>query len=135
MFWNPDPPTYSAYVAATKTTMRPLLDAYAVQFQQRYRLGITRRTTLQPKLPAAARRVFDAFLDDANKTVLHPLDWERFYFFIRHCSARRVRCRPGDLQRLLIRAGFGEDQSHRLCSIYEHGRRLLKPVWRRNPDW
>jgi len=133
--WHPDPPTYEAYVAAAKSVMRPLLGMYARQYGEPYRLGIGRRRRTGRRLPPSAQSVFESFVSEANKTVLHTLDWEQFYVLIRHFSQHRVHCNPDHLKRLLLSVGFREGYADELAGIYLHGRWLLKAFSRRSPDW
>lgn len=133
--WRPDPPTYEVYLTAAKEVLQPLLRKYSQGYPEQYRLGIPQRQSLEPSLPPGARAKFDCFVNSANKSILHPLDWQRFYFFIGHCHATRVHCNPSELRRLLVHAGFSEEYAEKLAEVYDHGRRLLKPGWPSRPDW
>jgi hypothetical protein len=132
--WRPDPPTYEIYIAAAKEVLQPLLRILTGVSQQ-YRLGIPQRQSLEPNLPPGARAKFNSFVNLANKSILHPLDWQRFYFFIGHCHATWVHCDPSELRCLLVHAGFSEESAKKLAEVYDHGRRLLKRGWPSRPDW
>jgi hypothetical protein len=72
-------------------------------------------------LPPTIQKLFDAFTHLANKTVLHPLDWERFYGFVRACHYHS--CRPHEtdlLLRLLCNKGFAEEKAEYLVSVFGH---------------
>ncbi len=77
------------------------------------------------ELPPATRKLFVQFVNCANRRVLHPLDWRRFYAFVRFCHSRRVRLYDSELKHLLIRAEFPPLVADRLALVYEHGRKLL----------
>lgn len=77
------------------------------------------------ELPPATRAIFLQFANCANRRALHPLDWKRFYRFIRFCHAKRVKLQSWTLRELLIRAHFPDHLSAHLANIYEHSRELL----------
>ena len=77
------------------------------------------------ELPPVTRRLFVQFVNCANRRALHPLDWRRFYAFVRFCHARRIRLHDSQLKHLLIRAEFPPLVADRLVLIYAHGRELL----------
>jgi len=133
--WKPDPPTYASYVRAAKEVLQPLLRAYQKRHGQLYRLGIPLRRSLKRRLPTGARTVLGSFTSLANKTTLHPLDWQRFYSFIYYCHVHRVSCGCDDLRQLLVGAGFREEKADHLANIYYHGRGLLKPEWPGHRAW
>jgi hypothetical protein len=135
--WNPDPPTYEAYVQAARAIFDPLLRDYNRQHGARVRMCIQSRAQLEPKLPAGAQKLFTSFAGCANKGSLHPLDWQRFYEFIRHCyrcslNRRSRRITEDDVQRLLVAAGFTEGYAKYIADVFQHGMQLLRPsgVWR-----
>lgn len=78
-----------------------------------------------PELPPATCKLFVQFINCANRSVLHPLDWRRFYRFIRFCHSRRVKLSRDCLRDLLIRGHFSKQKAADLAEIYLHGRRLL----------
>ena len=78
-----------------------------------------------PELPPATRRIFLQFVNCANRKVLHPLDWRRFYRFVRFCHAKRVKLTSHTLCRLLVRGHFAESKAEYLADVYERCRELL----------
>lgn len=78
-----------------------------------------------PELPPVARKHFAQFINCANRSSMHPLDWKRFYRFVRFCHAKRVRLESGSLRILLVRGHFSETKAAHLANIYEHGRAML----------
>ena len=78
------------------------------------------------ELPKMTKYFFNQFVNNANKQLLHPLDWKRFYIFIQATHEGNTKLLPGELERLLIHNGFPEDNASSLSSIYYHGRRLLE---------
>jgi hypothetical protein len=84
------------------------------------------------KLPKRTQYFFDTFVEAANKTVLHPLDWKRFYHFIYVAYAGRVRLSEDLLREMLRSRGFSQQDAEHLANIYHHGRRILKSRLRLN---
>ena len=124
--WNPDPPTYEAYVQTAEQLVRPLLQEYNRQFKSRRRLSIQSKTAVEPRLPPSVSPLFETFVQCANTQMLHPNDWDRFYQFVKACHKRNVRLNETDLARLLNREGFDEDYARRIASVYDHGRGILR---------
>ena len=63
--------------------------------------------------------------------MLHPLDWQRFYTFIRTADRVRLRLHEEDIAYLLVREGFDEEYARSIANIYEHGRGILG--WPQDP--
>lgn len=82
------------------------------------------------RLPVCTKYFFDQFIHAANKQVLHPLDWKRFYDLIYVAHKWRTKLSEGQLMKLLEDAGFDSEMANELANVYEHGRSLLK----RKPD-
>ena len=78
------------------------------------------------KLSSKVQTVFDEFISQANKSSLHPLDWNRFYSFI--CASYRFRSKlPGfEIKELLLKEGFPQDVASDLSSVYDHGRAIIR---------
>lgn len=70
-----------------------------------------------PKLPPRSAELFQAFVDRAGREYLHPLDWRRFYQFVRES---RVSIAGEALHELLLRAGFSGPTACRLSELYTH---------------
>ena len=77
------------------------------------------------KFPKRTKYFLDQFMNAANKQNLHPLDWERYYMFIKAAHAGHANIMGGDLIKTLVLNGFLEDDAEYLTSIYSHGRKLL----------
>jgi len=77
-------------------------------------------------LPKRTKDFFDRFINEANKQVLHPCDWERFYVFIQAAHEGRTKLSQGELENLLSANGFQPNMAERLSYVYYHGRRLLR---------
>ncbi|KXS51984.1 MAG: hypothetical protein AWU57_3627, partial [Marinobacter sp. T13-3] len=107
--WNPqDPPTYETYVKEAKALIGPLLSEYNRIAGTRYRLTVPAKEKLEPKLPPQSHKLFKRFTNLANKTALHPLDWKRFYEFVRNSRMRKPLAEE-DMARLLSKEGFPEE--------------------------
>jgi len=128
--WQPDPPTYRAYVAAAREIFKPLLHQYNRKFHSNRKLQVQSQAATEPHLPTVASQVFDRFVDRANKSALRNRDWQRFYHFIWHCAAHNINLSRDDVHRLLVSAGFTIEHAANLADISEHGRQLLKRGWK-----
>jgi hypothetical protein len=124
--WNPDPPTYETYVEAARLLFEPIIRAYNKEHNSRRRLNIQAKADKEPTLPPETKKQFKAFVICANKSGLHPNDWERFYRFIRFCHARHVKLSKGTLRYLLGKAGFNNEKAEHLAEVYYHGRKILE---------
>lgn len=124
--WNPEPPTYKTYVDSAKEIIAPLLKSYNSVFKTQHKLSIQSVKNLKPKLPPRASLRFYEFITMANKQMLHPLDWKRFYYFIYACSPKNVKTSQDDVMELLLLSGFSDDDSNHLASIFGHGVSILR---------
>jgi hypothetical protein len=124
--WLPEPPTYKTYVEAANEVIKPLLQSYNLTFGTKYRLTIESQKSLEPKLPPRANQRFKEFVTLANKQILHPYDWERFYYFIYACSSRNVKVIQEDVEELLLSSGFSEQNSEEIANVFWHGVSLLR---------
>ncbi len=128
--WQPDPPTYRAYVTAARDIFKPLLHQYNRKYNTIRKLQVPSQAATEPHLPTVASQVFDRFVDRANKSALRNRDWQRFYHFIWHCAAHNVHLSRDDVHRLLVSAGFTIEHAADLADIFEHGRALHKQGWK-----
>lgn len=118
--WKPnDPPNYATYAQAARKIFRPLLHAYNAKTGRRKRLYIAPAEKLQPKLTRKCQWLFDRFVSCANKQMLHPLDWNRFYEFAA-AFTRRDRMSGEDVTLLLEKEGFSQEQAEKLGSLFHH---------------
>jgi len=62
-------------------------------------------------------RLFERFSVLANTRSLHPLDWERFYLFVRNS---RREAPEGIIRLLLIKGGFSLEKAQMLSELYHH---------------
>lgn len=70
----------------------PLLRQYNSRFGTRYRIDISTREHLEPKLPARCAEMFKRFTVLANKSGLYPLDWQRFNQLVSQCRVKSRLC-------------------------------------------
>lgn len=117
--------TYDGYVAIVRGAVGPVLRAWNRRNGCRLLLSVQPRAALEPRLPPAAAAHFDRFVACANTAVLHPLDWRRFYAFVRHAHAVRLDLDAEELARLLVRAGFDGAHAGEIAAAYTHGRGVL----------
>jgi len=70
---------------------------------------------------------FQQFANAANKDILHPLDWQRFFDFIIHVH-RTVQppVQEGELRDALTALRFPARNVDHLVSVYTHGVDLLR---------
>lgn len=102
-----------------------MIHSYDKKNRAMARSNVDPKGDLTPKLTPKAKKHFDFFVSQANKTSLHPADWQLFYGFIRLCHGQRSRMREGDIVHLLASSGFDEQHAKHIASIYDHGRRIL----------
>ena len=112
-------PSFETYASEAKALIGPLLSAFNREAGTRYRMVITSKESLEPKLPTQSERLFKRFATLANRSSLHPSDWGRFYQFV---SNIRMRKPPSDddISRLLINEGFAERHAQRIAEVYGH---------------
>ena len=73
-----------------------------------------------PQLPLVTQQLFDAFWNLTN-IPLHPLDWQRFYCFVRACHYRRQKkLLNGGFFRLLLSREVSEERAKYLDDIFRH---------------
>ncbi len=118
--WNPDPPTYDAYVAAARRLFLPIIAEYNRRHGTRHRMRIQSKDDLQPKLTPAAKKAFDHFVARANKSALHPQDWEDFYYFVYVCRKTRLALSLDEVRWFCRRAGFPSEYSQVLSVAFHH---------------
>jgi len=78
------------------------------------------------ELPPKAAELLACFLTISDGSMIHTNDSTRFYEFIRHCHAKRVRLTEETFNSILFRVGCPSKVSNKLAGIYGHGRNLLK---------
>jgi len=78
------------------------------------------------ELPPVAAQLLTGFLTISDGSLTHPNDSKRFYEFIRHCHAKRVRLSEEKLNSLLVNIGCSRRQAKEISGVYGHGRNLLK---------
>ncbi|WPE22665.1 hypothetical protein [Shinella zoogloeoides] len=114
--WQTDHPTRNEYIAFCKEVFGPLLRAYNKAFGTHYRMRVS-RPRADYQLPPQSKRLFERFSILANTRTLHPLDWERFYLFVRNS---RKELPEGALRPLLIQKGFSSEMAQMLSELYYH---------------
>lgn len=126
--WNPDDsPSYEIYCAEAKALIGPLLLTYNREALTRHRMIIAAKKRIEPKLSAHSAKLFRRFTSLANKSGLHPLDWRRFYIFVRS-SRTRNGLLDEDMARLLIKQGFSEQYASHIAEVYGHLRKFKSLV-------
>lgn len=126
--WSPDDfLTYETYRTEAKALIAPLLRTYNREGGTRYRMYIPTREKLEPKLPPRCAKLFKRFAHLANKSALHPLDWRRFYEFVRDCRSRAPYSEE-EMARLLIKEGFSETYATYIGEIYVHLRNFKRLI-------
>jgi hypothetical protein len=122
--WSPDDsPSYEVYCAVAKALIGPLLSIYNREALTRHRMVIAAKKRIEPKLPPHSAQLFRRFTSLANKSGLHPLDWRRFYIFVRN-SRMRNELPDEDMARLLIKRGFSEQYASHIAEVYGHLRKF-----------
>lgn len=118
--WNPEPATYDAYVTAARRLFQPIILEYNRKHGTRHRMRIESKEELQPKLKPAAQKAFERFVVTANKSSLHPCDWEDFYHFVYVCRKTKVLLYPDEVSWFCRRAGFSAELANALSMAFHH---------------
>lgn len=114
--WSPDPPTREIYCDTARSLIWPLLASYNRSRGTRLRLRIEKRskgfiaTTRTEKL-------LQRFALLANRSCLHPRDWDRFYELV---ANGRQELPTGELCIKLKTSGFAVEKAEHLAEIYSH---------------
>lgn len=124
--WEPEPLSYDVYVQAVRDAIGPMIDVYNKKYDPRCNLKIQAKKEIFPQISRKTRIVFDDFISQANKNMLHPDDWERFYLFIRIAHRYRIKINADQMEYILHTEGFEGTQAAKLALIYDHGRGILK---------
>lgn len=130
--WEPTWPTYETVRAAAESLFLPALWAYNREHKTRYRFRIDSREETLPKLTPKAQEAFDEFAHAANKESLHPLDWERFYRFVRVCYATGNDPYESDVVFFLRKGGFAPKDAEFVAQVFLHCHAFhISSDWRR----
>jgi hypothetical protein len=122
--WVPEHPPRSIYIEAAQHIFANLIKSYNSRNNKRYRMRIIADKCFI--LPPKSNKAFKQFTDLANKSVLHPLDWDRLYRFVRVCHATRVYFSEEQLRGLLSKEGFSDDYSAYISDIARHCYNFMK---------
>jgi hypothetical protein len=73
----------------------------------------------------------------ANKSSVHPLDWNRFYQFIVYAHQRRIGWDASDVAQKLKAFGFSEPKAQYMAEAYWHARCALfvQNHWSRSSEY
>ncbi len=114
--WQPDPPSREVYCEATRALIWPLMASYSKARGVRLRLRIEKR--YKGVIPTArTEKLFQRFAILANKSSLHPRDWQRFYELV---AVGRQEIPIGGLRSKLQSNGFSQERAEYLADIYDH---------------
>lgn len=115
--WQPDPPTRAVYEQAARDLLAPSLRDYNRAYGTRHRLRIRSASGKGFRMSDRTRTVLERFTILANKSALHPLDWQRFYVLAREARQQI----PGHvLRRELERSRFTPESANKLAELYHH---------------
>jgi len=123
--WAESGPKYEEYVGLVLRYLKPILSMYNKKYSTNRRFKIPSKDSLKPKLSECAARLFQYFVNYANKTFLSRVSWRHFYDLIIYCHRRNEYLNYEGLEYLLKEAGFNDYYCEKLCSIFEHGWDLL----------
>ena len=118
--WNPTPVTYEVFTQEALSLFEPLVEKYNKLYKSEYKIEVQSKEELEPKLTSEVQTAFDYFLNSANVGSLHPRDWERFYYFVYECRAKKSKLSEDDILYLLYSKGFSEDMARYMANIYRH---------------
>ncbi len=124
--WDPDPPTRAIYCGVATELMLPLLKTYNRTYSTRHRFRVQKAILKGTRLSPLTKTLFERFAILANTSSLHPLDWDRFYAFVRE-SRQEL---PGyELRAMLIDRGFSSEKAQHLSEIYAHLWNFKRRKW------
>jgi hypothetical protein len=126
--WAEYSPTYEEYVYLIVRYLKPLLSMYNKKYNTNRRFRIPSKDSLRSKFSKCTARLFQHFVNYANKTHLSRINWKHFYDFIICCHGRYEYFSYEELEYLLKEAGFNGYYCEKLCSIFEHGWDLLEQL-------
>lgn len=126
--WAESGPKYEEYVGLVVRYLKPLVSMYNKKYSTKRRFRIPSKDSLRPKLSKCAARIFQYFVNYANKTFLSRISWRHYYDFIIYCHRRNEYLSNEELEYLLKEAGFNDYYCENLCSIFEHGWDLLEQL-------
>lgn len=116
--WIPEDATREVYLKATHHIFDNLIKTYNSKYKKRYRLRVIKEKGY--KMPPKATKALQDFSYLANKTMLHPLDWQRLYEFVRVCHATRANPEKGLINGMLCKEGFDEKKAEYIADIASH---------------
>jgi len=116
--WNPENPTREIYLEAAHHIFDGLIKDYNSRYKKRYRMRVVKEKS--PGLPPKATKALEDFAFLANKTVLHKLDWERLYQFVRVCHATRANPPKGLIWGMLSKEGFDDKKAEYIADVASH---------------
>lgn len=116
--WGSDSTSASnkQYRDAADEIVRPLLRSFNKAMGTSYRLRVT-EARYGPIPTKRTLKYLDVFCNSANKSILHPLDWARFYDFVKQS---RQLLNEETLEALLRERGFSGLQARHIATIYNH---------------
>lgn len=91
----------------------------------RCRIVYPKAEKVRPLAPRVAEKL-SSFVVSANINILHPLDWERFYRFVRYCYSHNVSMSQSRLRKELTARRVPAELADELALCYAHGRGILK---------
>lgn len=116
--WNPEDPTRKIYLEAAHHIFDNLIKAYNTKYKKRHRMRVVKEKS--PGLPPKATKALEDFAFLANKTCLHPLDWQRLYRFARVCNATRAIPPKELIWAMLSKGGFNDKKAEYISDIASH---------------
>jgi hypothetical protein len=126
--WAESGPKYEEYVGLVVHYLKPLVSMYNKKYSTKRRFRIPSKDSLRPKLSECVARIFQYFVNYANKTFLSRISWRHFYDFIIYCHRKNEYLSNEELEYLLKEVGFNDYYCENLCSIFEHGWHLLEQL-------
>ncbi|HUV41386.1 MAG TPA: hypothetical protein VMW23_06345 [Sedimentisphaerales bacterium] len=116
--WNPEYPTRVIYLEASHHIFDGLIKTYNSKYKKRYHIRVVKEKS--PNLPPKATKALKNFALLANKNILHKLDWERLYQFVRVCHATRTNPSKGLIWGMLSKEGFDDKKAEYIADVASH---------------
>ena len=116
--WIPGDISKEDYLRATHHIFDDLIKTYNSRYKKRHRMRVVKDKSRD--LPPKATEALKNFIFAANKTSLHPLDWQRLYTFVRVCHATRANPEKGLIWGILSKEGFDYKKAEYIADIATH---------------
>jgi|GEM_PF-3180697 len=122
--WDPLHLSSEEYVKTAKELVNPILREYNRIYKTNRRLKIQAKKPYI--IPEKTKELLTRFANLANKKMIHPFDWKRFYAFVFHCHKQSAKVSQCMVSSFLKDSGFTNEKANFLSDLYYHFREFLE---------